>query len=368
MQGRLFSYTDTQLSRLGGPNFHEIPINRPIVPVHNNQRDGLMRQTIDKGKSSYNPNTTGGGCPFQAGKMDAGFTSHAERIDAHKIRARSRSFFDHFSQAKLFYNSQSEPEKSHIANALSFELGKVQTLAIRERMLYILSQIDKGLATQVAFALGMSIPKKLAEPLNQSIPADGNPADFQPEVKEPSIAESAALSMTNTIKDTIKTRQIAILAADGVNEQSLNTIKDMLVAAGAAVEVIAPRQGYLTSEGDEQIFIDKSFLTTSSVFYDAVYVPGGTNSVAELEGEPDAIHFLNEAFKHCKAIAADAQAIQLLQSTYFGKKLPDELDKDTTLEEGIVITDNPKVLGQQFIKAIAQHRFWEREKSRKVPA
>lgn len=111
LQGRLFSYTDTQLSRLGSPNFHEIPINRPIAPVHNNQRDGHMRQTINAGQSSYHPNTTGGGCPFQAKAAEGGFVSYHERIDAQKVRARSQSFFDHFSQATLFFNSQSMPEK-----------------------------------------------------------------------------------------------------------------------------------------------------------------------------------------------------------------------------------------------------------------
>lgn len=112
LQGRLFSYTDTQLLRLGGPNFHEIPINRPVVTVHNNQRDGLMRQQINKGRVSYNPNSLGDGCPFQAKVAEGGFSSFAEKIDARKVRERSRSFFDHFSQATLFFNSQSEPEKT----------------------------------------------------------------------------------------------------------------------------------------------------------------------------------------------------------------------------------------------------------------
>ncbi|MEO6917293.1 MAG: catalase, partial [Chitinophagaceae bacterium] len=179
LQGRLFSYTDTQLLRLGGPNFHEIPINRPIAPVHNNQRQGHMRQTINKGKASYHPNSLGGGCPFQAGQMDAGFVSYAEKIDAHKVRERSKSFFDHYSQATLFFNSQSDPEKSHIIDALSFELGKVQTIEIRLRMLRILSKIDQGLAAAVAYNLRLVVPKDDGEPINQSIPADGNPADFQ---------------------------------------------------------------------------------------------------------------------------------------------------------------------------------------------
>ncbi len=151
LQGRLFSYTDTQLIRLGGPNFHEIPINRPLAPVHNNQRDGHMRQQINKGKTAHSPNMMSGGCPFQSGRLQGGFTSYPERIDAYKVRDRSPSFFDHFSQAKLFFNSQSEPEKNHIIDALSFELGKVEILNIRERMLFFIYQIDEGLAAAVAY-------------------------------------------------------------------------------------------------------------------------------------------------------------------------------------------------------------------------
>ena len=180
LQGRLFSYTDTQLSRLGSPNFHEIPINRSVVPVHNNQRDGHMRQTINTGKVSYQPNSLASGCPFQAKAEEGGFTSYTERIDAKKIRARSRSFFDHFSQATLFYNSQSEAEKNHIINAFSFELGKVETVAIRKRMLGLLTRVDKTLVSEVAGKLGLPVPKGPEMPMNHSVPADGDSKKFQP--------------------------------------------------------------------------------------------------------------------------------------------------------------------------------------------
>ena len=143
LQGRLFSYTDTQLSRLGSPNFHEIPINRPIAPVHNNQRDGHMRQTINTGQSSYDPNTTGNNSPVQAKATEGGFVSYNERIDSNKVRARSKSFFDHFSQATLFYNSQSDVEKNHIVDAFRFELGKLESTAIRERVVGMLTKVDK---------------------------------------------------------------------------------------------------------------------------------------------------------------------------------------------------------------------------------
>ncbi|RYY52600.1 MAG: catalase, partial [Chitinophagaceae bacterium] len=299
LQGRLFSYTDTQLIRLGGPNFHEIPINRPIVPVHNNQRDGHMRQTINRGQSSYHPNTTGGGCPFQAGKMQGGFSSHPERIDAVKIRNRSKSFFDFFSQATLFFNSQSEPEKQHIIDAFRFELGKVDNVSIRERMLGVLTFVDPGLAAEVAYGLGLNVPVDIGL-VNQSIPADEEPKRYQPVLQESSVAYSQPLSMAHYVADSIATRKVAVLVAHGVDETSVATIRDILLGKNAVVELVAPELGSVQSSTGTAIPVDRSFLTTPSVVYDAVYVPGGANSVATLEADPDAIHFLNEAFKHCK--------------------------------------------------------------------
>ncbi len=365
MQGRLFSYTDTQLLRLGGPNFHEIPINRPVVPVHNNQRDGLMRQTINKDKTSYSPNTLGGGCPFQAGKMQGGFTSFNESIDAAKIRDRSRSFFDFFSQATLFYNSQSEPEKNHIVDALSFELGKVEALAIRERMLHILTYVDKDLAKQVAYNLGATIPKNVGL-LNTGIPADADPKDYQPQAKKTGLQRSAALSMARYILPDIKTRKIAILAADGVNEKTLSATRKSLAAEGAVAEIISARLGTIKGDKGTAIRVDKSLLTTASVLYDAVYVPGGSGSVITLKTDADTIHFLNEAYKHCKPIAADGDAMPVLEATYFSGKLPKA--GKTAADAGIVIETNAAALAANFIKAIKMHRFWQREKARKVPA
>lgn len=368
LQGRLFSYTDTQLLRLGGPNFHEIPINRPVVPVHNNQRDGHMRQTINKGKVSYSPNSLGNNDPAQVKEADGGFVSYGERVGGQKIRERSKSFFDHFSQARLFLNSQSDPEKNHLVDALTFELGKVKTVAVRERMIGVLEQIDKGLAAEVAFGLRLHLPEEADLPANQNVPADADPSTYQSVQVEGALASSAALSMAGTVKDTIKSRKVAILAADGVNAKSLTAVKTALEGQGAIVEVIAPRLNYILGENDEQMPVDQSFLGAASVLFDAVYVPGGTNSVATLEADADAVHFLNEAFKHCKAIAADRQALQVLEATYFSKKLPAEENEATVLREGIIISDDAGLLAEQFILAIAQHRFWEREKPRKIPA
>lgn len=363
LQGRLFSYTDTQLSRLGSPNFHEIPINRPVVPVVNNQRDGHMRQTINTDKVSYHPNSIGNGCPFQAKATQGGFTSYQERIDGNKIRERSKSFFDHFSQAVLFYNSQSEHEKNHIIDAFTFELGKVERVYIQERMVGILAKVNKQLATRVANCLGISVPKSPIYPINHGVPADASKDTYEPVEMKQSLEQSVALSMANTEKVSITTRNIAFLVADGVDENSLNTMKIALEIEGATVKIIAPKLGRIQGLNGREIKVDKSFLTTASVLFDAVYIPSGKKSVNALIAEPDAIHFMNQAYKHCKPIAVDEYGVELLNNSYI---IDNEIfDDDKTSEQmGIIIDKSPDA----FINAIAQHRFWEREKIRKVPA
>jgi len=366
LQGRLFSYTDTQLIRLGGPNFHEIPINRPVAPMHNTQRDGLMRQEINRGKTSYEPNTLNGGCPFQAGADMSGFTSYAERIEANKVRARSASFFDHFSQATLFFNSQSEPEQNHLINALRFELGKVETQAIRERMLVLLSQVDKMMARRVAEGLGLEVPTRLDEPMNMSIPAGGDPRKFQPKRVTAEIASSSALSMANGPKDTIKTRKIAFLVANGFDDASVLAMKRSLTKAGAMCMTVAPRLGTLTGADGETIKADFSFLTGASVLFDAVYVPGGEASTEALTNEPEAVNFLNEAHKHCKPLAASGEGVDLLNSSDARVDITTQKSGGDGLgiNRGVVTSRNARLsdrFSKEFIKAIAQHRHWERE-------
>lgn len=372
MQGRLFSYTDTQLIRLGGPNFHEIPINRPIAPVHNNQRDGHMRQTINQSRTSYEPNSIGGGCPFQAGRDAGGFVSYPERIAASKVRARSKSFFDHFSQAALFYNSQSEPEQDHIVKALRFELGKVEIPAIRERMVGLLTQVDKTLANRVAAGLGIKVPAQPEMPMNHSIPADGEVARFQPKRPAKSAAISPALSMANTPKDSIQTRKIAVLVADGFDDASVQAITKALKAAGAMTKIIAPHLGTIASANNAGVKADFSLLTASSVLFDAVYVPGGAASVKTLLQEADAVHFINEAYKHCKAIGASDEGIELLRASYASAELEAAQNEKPGLvsKDGVVAGQGSKARGfaEEFLAAIAQHRHWIREKKGGVPA
>jgi catalase len=357
LQGRNFSYLDTQLLRLGGPNFHEIPINRPIAPVHNNQRDGFMRQTINRGQTNYEPNSLRGNCPFQGSiDMDA-FASYAERIDAQKIRQRSASFFDHFSQATLFYQSQTAVEQNHIVRALRFELGKIETPPIRERMLGLLAQVDTDLANRVAAGLGLSVPKKFDKPMNMSIPEDSDPRKFQPKKLVEEIEPSPRLRMVDnpnfTLK-TIKTRKVAFLAADGFDDASVADMKLALMKAGARVMTIAPRLGVLTGKGDDTLNADCSFLTGASVLFDAFYVPDGEESVASLLAEPAAANFLREAYQHCKTIAAHGAGVQLLESAGLGESMADA---------GLITgrDGNAATLADNFIVAIARHRHWERE-------
>jgi catalase len=359
LQGRLFSYTDTQLKRLGSPYFHEIPINRSVAPVHNNQRDAHMRQTINQGRVSYEPNSLAGGCPFQAAMADGGFHSHEERIDAKKVRARSDSFHDHFSQATLFYNSQSEPEKKHLVDALRFELGKVEVQAIRSRMVGILTQIDKGLAAKVADGLGIPVPAQPEKPINHSFGADTDPKSVQPKKAKSSIETSAALSMQNTVKDTIKSRKVAALIADGFDGKQLEAMKKALMAEGAMLKTVAPKLGSIESSDGKAVAADFSFLTSASVMFDAVYVPGGSASVGTLSADADAYHFIDEAYKHCKAIAGVGEAAEFITNTFAGNAEDDK---------AVILGADVKSASQQFIKAIAQHRNWERETARKVPA
>ena len=362
LQGRLFSYLDTQLTRLGGPNFHEIPINRPVVPIHNNNRDGFMRQTINRGRVSYDPNNLRGGCPFQAGMDMSGFTSYAERIDAQKIRERNPTFFDHFSQAAMFFNSQSEVEQNHIVKALRFELGKVETLPIRERMLFLLAQVDKTLATKVADGLGMSIPKKLEQPLNMHIPADGDPKKFQPRRTKIEMDPSPILSMANNLGDPVKTRKVAFLVGDGFNETSLLEMKKALLTAGAKAMTVAPHLGVLIGQNGEAVKADFSLLTASSVLFDAVYVPDGQESIASLLQENESTNFVLEAYRHCKTIGAAGAGASLLRAA--GLPVPEMTDGSNghAAEPGVVVGNGEvKVLAAEFIAAMSLHRHWGRE-------
>lgn len=356
LQGRLFSYTDTQLSRLGSPNFHEIPINRSINTVHNNQRDGHMRQQIVKGKSSYEPNSTGGGCPFQAMMSEGGFVSQEERVSGAKVRERSKSFVDHYSQAKLFYNSQSTPEKTHLQKALIFELSKVTLPEVRERLVGQLAYIDMTLAWRVAEKLGVEV-KKLEWP-NQSLPADSNIVELQSEEKEPHTKISEALSMAGTVKNTIKSRKIGFILANGADGKAVNDLKTQLEKEGARIELIAPSLANIRTNDGSELTPKHSLTSTASVCFDALFICSGEDSVKELlipENKHLVLHFINEAYKHCKAIYFGNDSEALYHSSNVAQKKH---------EDPAIITWEDKTPMDKFVNAIAQHRVWDLEMER----
>jgi len=290
LQGRLFSYTDTQLLRLGGPNFHEIPINRPLCPFHNNQRDAFHRQTIHKGRANYEPNSIDSGWPKETppAAQGGGFESYPERVEGHKIRNRSESFGDHFSQATLFWNSMSAPEKEHIIGAYTFELGKVERVFIRERQVNeILANIDLELARRVAENLGL-------------------PAPSAPTVtpKTPTPQDSPALSLMNHAPGNIKSRKVAILVANGVDGAAIDAFKAKLASEGALAKIIGPSPAPVKTADGKMLPVDAAMDGMPSVMFDAVFVPGGADAAAAMAKSGEAKHYVLEAYKHLKPIAA----------------------------------------------------------------
>lgn len=356
LQGRLFSYRDTQLSRLGGPNFNQIPINRPVVATHNNQRDGMMQTEINKGQTAYFPNSLSGGCPHLAKMAEGGFHSYEERIDAKKIRTRSASFNDHFSQPALFYRSLATWEQEHVADAYTFELGKCNHDSIKERMLWLIAEIDDNLAQKVAKGLGMDIPSTIEQPINQAIGADANVEEQQPPKKKNYLDSAPTLSQANTKFDTIVSRKIAVLVANGFSMKNYKIMADALEKEGAVLKMVAPHGGTITCDEGMKHKVDAAIMTTESVLFDAVYIPGGDAATTTLMGESKFIKFINEALKHCKAIAVDDKDNGLVDKTYLSKFKDDE---------AVLIGQKPA----NFINAIKQHRNWDRsELVKDIPA
>ena len=361
LQGRLFSYTGSQLSRLGGANFHELPINRSVCPIHNFQRDGMHRQSINKSRVSYEPNTLGNGTEFRVDGGAHGFQPYAEPLESHKTRRRSASFDDHFSQATLFWDSQSTVEKEHIVEAFRFELSRVELADIRQRAVDNLAHVDPKLATRVAAPLGIGNPDPKA--------AAGR-AGFRDYRIRNKVSEDISLSMVSQVASCIKTRRIAILVADGVEAAPLRRLQQDLGEAGVVCKLVAAHLGTVSTSTGRQLVVDHTFANMPSVMFDAVLIPGGKSSSLTLSGLGDAIHFVLEAYKHCKTICAINSGAQLLGS--LGFSLAEDSQTVQTPASGVIIADARKVLdgqvSQDFIAALALHRHWDRLNIDAVPA
>ncbi len=295
LQGRLFSYLDTQLSRLGSPNFHQIPVNAPKCPFANHQRDAHMQMQQPKGQVAYDPSSLADGALRET--PTRGFRSFAADEAGQRGRIRAESFADHYSQARQFYRSQSEPEQAHIASALVFELSKVVTAHVREAMVGHLIHIDQSLAQRVADGLGLA-----------ALPQAPTPA-VPPEDREP----SPALQLIGKMKDTLDGRAIAILVADGSHGERIGALKCAAEAAGATVKIVAPKIGGVTLHDGSTLLADGQLAGTPSVLFDAVAVMLSARGAKSLMGEAAAIDFARDAYAHLKAIAIDAGGQMLLQ-------------------------------------------------------
>ena len=338
LAGRIHSYVDTQISRLGGPNFHEIPINSPVAPVHNNQRDGMHRQAINRGRVSYEPNSLGGGCPFQHGAA-RGFTSFPDPTPEDKVRGKPEKFAEHYNQARLFFNSQSEIEKAHIVRAFRFELTKVQVPAIRERMLANLANVDADLATMVASGLGMEVPE---------------PAPLAGEPVRAEVDQSPPLSLLARPGDgRIATRKIAILVAAGMEAESAMAIHQALLDAGAVPRLVAARLGGVDSASGDGIDPDATLETMPSCLFDAVVIPDGALAANALSELGHAVEFVKDQYRHCKPILALGSGRKLLEKAMVPMDAEDW---------GLVVADPRKaaMAAKSFIGAIARHRNWDR--------
>tara|TARA_R100000935_G_scaffold48223_1_gene72586 strand:- start:1790 stop:2659 length:870 start_codon:yes stop_codon:yes gene_type:complete len=278
---------------------------------------------------------------------EAAFHSFEEGIDAKKIRTRSESFSDHFSQPALFYRSLAAWEQEHIAGAYTFELGKCTHEHIKDRMLWLIAQIDKDLAKKVAEGLGMKVPKNIEKPINQAIGADADPKKHEPGPKKNYLDASPALSQANTKFNSIATRQVAVLLAEGFDAKSFKAIKTMLEKEGAMAKLVAPHGGVVKDSENKEHKVDAAIMTTESVLFDAIHIPDGKKSVDALLKQAKFIKFVNEAFKHCKAIAADGEGERLLKATFV---------KDHLKDKAIHINEKPEA----FKRSIAQHRNWDR--------
>ena len=362
LQGRNFSYLDTQLSRLGTPNFHELPINRSVCPFSNNQRDGHMRQTINKGRVAYAPASLDGHSPDEA-TPQGGFVSYPASVSGQKVRERSETFGDHFGQARLFWNSMAPYEKEHIVKALQFELSKVETHAVRVRMLENIAQVNDVMAAQIALAIGESLPGAKAQPGGTADKADETKAlagAESPTSASGGLQQASGLSQAKDQPMSAKGRKAAILVAPGTSAACVTAMQEALAGVGAMGIVVGPHIGAVAGEGGP-IEAKKTYANSSSVLFDAVYVPGGKDG-AWLAANADARKFVDEAYKHAKPIAASGEGVMLIDVSQFGKGRNDK--------PGVVVAPDGNALSvaDAFLAAIAYHRFYERPDVKSIAA
>lgn len=336
LQGRLFSYLDTQISRLGGPNFHQLPVNAPRCPFHNQQRDGMHQMEVPKGRANYEPNSIEPNSPRENPIL--GYKHFAEAMAGEKTQLRTETFADHYSQARQFYRSMSEPEQRHMASALGFELAKVELIPIRTRMLGHLANIDPAWQQQVEEALGMK----------------GKADKIQPAVNPRNLKPSDALSLIKKTPVTLKGRKLGVLVTDGFDANLLTALRNAAKAEKAAFVLVAPKIGGAKDSTGKLHSADQSLSGAPSIFFDTVAILTNEAEAKKLTNEAGAVDWLRDAFGHLKVIAHTGGAQPLLEKA--GIK-PDQ---------GVLAVRDSKSVSQ-FIKTAKTGRIWEREPKLRSP-
>ncbi len=329
LQGRLFSYTDTQLSRLGGPNFHQLPINRPRCPMHNFQRDALMQMEVPAGRVNYEPNSLDPASVRE--NPSAGFVTHPATQSGDKVRVRSETFMDHYSQARLFYRSMTAPEQDHIVKAFAFELGKVETPEVRCRVLGHIKNVDAELCDRVEEALGM-------QGQAYNIPPAVEPIDMEP---------SPPLSLLAKAQPTLEGRKIGVLVSEGYQLAIVDQLQASAEAEGAALELIGPHIGEVKSNSHIAINPHHAIDGAPSVFFDTVVVAVSAEGADVLKQKAAALNFIRDAFAHLKIIGFTAASMPLLDAA------------GIDIDDGVVEVETSQDTAAYF-EAAKNGRFWAR--------
>ncbi|GAA3173313.1 catalase CatB [Blastococcus jejuensis] len=335
LQGRNFSYLDTQLTRLGGPNFTQIPINRPHAPVNDSTRDGFHQQAIHTGQAPYTPNSVDDGVPFPSDWAEGGYVHVPRPVAGDVVRAAPASFDDHFSQAAMFYASLTPIEQQHVIDAYTFELGKCYEQAIKERALTVLARIDADLCTQVAAGLGLPAPE---------VPKAA-PSKRAGKAKRPAPVPSPALAQIRPTPFPITGRIVGVVAGDGADLKGVAKLREALEAEGALLRVIAPHGGRISTGRDVEI-VERTFATARSIEFDAVVVADG----APQDGDVRGLVLLQEAFRHLKALGAWGDGAALLAAAGIDAAAP-----------GVLVGKKPGAkLTAGLVAALGAHRAWDR--------
>ncbi|WP_449354026.1 catalase [Virgibacillus natechei] len=326
LQGRLMAYRETQQHRLGSANYHELPINKPLCPFHNNQRRGVMRERIDVDQVNYHQNSLANNTPYTVSPEEGGYQSYPEKVEGYKIRARSDSFKDYYTQPRIFWNSLTPIEKQHTIEGFSYQLGKVESESVRQQNVNQLVNIDKEMACIIAENIGVDQPSGSNVPVSTSYPS---------------------LSQANTPKYAY-TQKVGVLIGNGFNGNEVTSVLNYLQECGVFIEIVSEQLGTVTSADGTKLKVDATFLTMSPYLYDALYVVGGS-SKNEDKFSQDIMTYVSQAYKHYKPIGVATTGESYIQKS----------NKNNFA--GVVFAETNSDFGEDFVSAIAQQRFWDRK-------